>query len=285
MKAHFNSYQEALAWASSYLQTRGREELAARFFLQDISELNYTDLMMCLQDEMPEVIQTRFIEGIEAIGEGMPYQYIVGKAEFYGRHFFVTPATLIPRPETEELIEQVVARKKALFGQAPVNLADVGTGTGCIAVTLKLEMHEADVVAVDISGEALEVATKNAVNLGADVTFLQGDLTAPIEARSLDVFVSNPPYIAESEKVDMTDTVLAHEPHLALFAEDEGLYFYKRIIQRLPVVMKEKGLIAFEIGYLQGPAVARLLQDAFPEAVVDVVADLNGRDRMVFATL
>lgn len=285
MKAHFNSYQEALAWASSYLETRKREPLAARFFLQDILGWNYTELMMHLQDAVTDELHTRFIQGIEEIASGTPYQYVVGHAEFYGRHFYVTPATLIPRPETEELIEQVVARKKALFGEASVKLADVGTGTGCIGVTLKLEMPEADVVAVDISEEALDVATKNAANLKADVMFLQGDLTAPLEAHSVDVFVSNPPYIAESEKADMTDTVLAHEPHLALFAEEDGLYCYRRITQRLPVIMKDKGLVAFEIGHLQGPAVAKLLQDAFPEAVVDVVADLNGRDRMVFATL
>lgn len=285
MKAHFNSYQEALTWASSYLQTHGREELAARFFLQDLVSWNYTELMMRLQEDMPEEVRTRFTQGIEEIASGTPYQYVVGHAEFYGRRFDVTPATLIPRPETEELIEQVVARKKAMFGQTPIKLADVGTGTGCIGVTLKLEMPEADVVAVDISGEALEEATKNAANLEAEVTFMQGDLTAPLEACSLDVFVSNPPYIAESEKVDMTDTVLAHEPHLALFAEEDGLYCYRRIIERLPVIMKDKGLVAFEIGYMQGSAVSTLLQNAFPEAVVEVVADLNGRDRMVFATL
>lgn len=285
MKAHFNSYQEALTWASSYLLTHGREELAARFYLQDLLGWNYTELMMRMQDDMPDVLRTCFVHGIEEIASGTPYQYVVGHAEFYGRPFFVSSATLIPRPETEELIEQVVARKKALFGEAPVKLADVGTGTGCIGITLKLEMPEADVVAVDISEEALEVATKNATNLKADMTFMQGDLTSPLEAHSVDVFVSNPPYIAESEKVDMTDTVLAHEPHLALFAEEDGLYCYRRITERLPVIMKTRGLVAFEIGYLQSPAVAKLLQDAFPEAVVEVVADLNRRDRMVFATL
>lgn len=285
MKAHFNSYQEALTWASSYLQTHGREELAARFYLQDLLGWNYTELMIRMQDNMPDELRTRFVQGIGEIASGTPYQYVVGHAEFYGRPFFVSSATLIPRPETEELIEQVVARKKALFGEASVKLADVGTGTGCIGITLKLEMPEAEVVAVDISVEALEIATKNATNLKADVTFMLGDLTTPLEAHSVDVFVSNPPYIAETEKVDMTDTVLAHEPHLALFAEEDGLYCYRRITEHLPVIMKTRGLVAFEIGYLQGPAVAKLLQDAFPEAVVDVVADLNGRNRMVFATL
>ncbi|WP_392454697.1 peptide chain release factor N(5)-glutamine methyltransferase [Chryseomicrobium aureum] len=285
MKARFNTIQEALSWASSYLEANGQEGLAAKFFLQDVLQFTSSDVMMKQFDPFPEDKITKYEKGIEQIATGTPYQYVSGVAEFYGRHFKVTPDVLIPRPETEELIEQLIQRKKTLFGKRPVRIVDIGTGTGCIATTLKLEIPEAEVHAVDISSQALEVARHNAVFLQADVQFLQGDMTEPIEGEKWDIFVSNPPYIAEVEKQVMHGNVLDHEPHLALFAEDEGLYFYKKMCARLPELLSAQAIVGFEIGYLQGPAVKLLLEQALPTAKVEVVEDLNGRDRMVFATL
>lgn len=285
MKAHFNSYQEALAWASSYLEEHGRVPHAARFFLQDRMNWTYTELIMRMADTMSENERLTFIDAIKQIAKGTPYQYVVGHAEFYGREFSVTPAVLIPRPETEELIEQLIKRKQELFGGESVHLVDIGTGSGCIAITMKLELVELNVVTVDISKEAIAVAKHNAAKLGADVTFLEGDMTAPIEGQKWDIFVSNPPYIADVEKLEMDDVVLEHEPHLALFAEEEGLYFYRKMIERLSELLNEKALVAFEIGHLQGEAVRTLLEQALPSANVEVVKDLNGKDRMVFATL
>lgn len=285
MKAPFNSVQEALLWASSYLQENDREPRAARFYLQDLLHYTSTELMMRQTDQMTDELRERFSEGIYKIAKGTPYQYVSGRAEFYGRDFTVSPAVLIPRPETEELIEQLIRRKKEHFGDTAVRLVDIGTGTGCIATTLKLEMPEIVVTAVDISPQALAVATANASELDAEVRFLEGDMTAPIEQQTWDIFVSNPPYIAALEKREMNDVVLDHEPHLALFAEDDGLYFYKKMINKLPQLLAEKAIVAFEIGHLQGPAIQQLLSVALPQARVEVVKDLNGRDRMVFATL
>lgn len=285
MNPLFNTYQEALLWASSYLESQQREALAARFFLQDIVRVSYTQLVMKMHEPFPGELTQQFIKGIEQVATGTPYQYVVGHAEFYGRTFHVTPDVLIPRPETEELIQQVILRKRDLFGEEPIQVVDIGTGTGCIAITLKLELPESEVTTVDISREAIQVATKNAADLGADVTFLNGDMTEPIEHRKWDIFVSNPPYIAEVEKQEMNDNVLEHEPHLALFAQDEGLYFYKKMIDELSSILNDRALVAFEIGHLQGQAVSKLLIQALPGAKVEVVKDLNGKDRMIFATL
>lgn len=285
MKAQFKHVQEALSWASSYLQENAREPMAAKFYLQDLLGWSSSEFMMKQFDPLDDEIVERFKDGIHKIAMGTPYQYVSGFAEFYGRTFQVTPDVLIPRPETEELIEQIVRRKEQLFQDKPVRIVDIGTGSGCIAITLKCELPEADVTTVDISPRAIQVAKQNATNLQADVRFLEGDMTAPIEGETWDIFVSNPPYIADVEKQQMNDVVLDHEPHLALFAEEDGLYFYKKMIEKLPELLAERALVAFEIGYLQGPAVKSLLETALPKATVEVVQDLNGRDRMVFATL
>lgn len=285
MKAQFKHVQEALSWASSYLQDHAREPMAAKFYLQDLLGWSSSDLMMKQFDPLDEEVMDRFFTGVEKIAQGTPYQYVSGFAEFYGRTFQVTPDVLIPRPETEELIEQIVRRKGQLFQDKSIRIVDIGTGSGCIAITLKCELPEAQVTTVDISSAAIQIAKQNAANLNADVTFLEGDMTAPIEGETWDIFVSNPPYIADVEKQQMNDVVLDHEPHLALFAEEDGLYFYKKMIEKLPELLAERALVAFEIGYLQGPAVKGLLETALPKAKVEVVQDLNGRDRMVFATL
>lgn len=285
MKAQFKHVQEALSWASSYLQENALESMAAKFYLQDLLGWSSSEFMMKQFDALDEEIMERFVVGVHKIANGTPYQYVSGFAEFYGRTFQVTPDVLIPRPETEELIEQILRRKQELFGAEPVRIVDIGTGSGCIAITLKCELPEADVTTVDISQDAIQVAEQNALNLEVAVTFLEGDMTAPIQGERWDIFVSNPPYIADVEKQEMNDVVLDHEPHLALFAEEDGLYFYKKMIEKLPELLSERALVAFEIGYLQGPAVQGLLEAALPNATVEVVQDLNGRDRMVFATL
>ena len=280
------TYLEALNWASSFLAEHGREENAARLLLQHVANTNYSGLMMSMHNEIPQAQYELFKQWIFAHKEGKPVQYITGVEEFYGRSFQVDESVLIPRPETEELIVGTIERMTSLFGRSQnVMLADIGTGSGAIAITMKLEWPESSVTATDISEAALMTAQKNAVTLEADITFKQGDLTNPIAHDKWDVILSNPPYIALEEQDEMSDVVLAYEPHSALFAEEDGLILYRKLAEQLPSCMNCPGLIGLEIGYKQGEAVAKLFRKAFPQAEVEVVKDINGKDRMVFCTI
>lgn len=277
-----NTVYEALNGASSFLIEKGRDENAARLLLQHILQTNYSGLMMRMQDEVTPEQQQQLNEFVAAHAAGRPVQYIIGQEEFYGRVFQVDESVLIPRPETEELIVSAVQHMTNLFGTgAQLDLADIGTGSGAIAVTMKKEWPQANVTATDISEVALETAKRNAAANDADIQFLLGDLTTPIANKKWDVVLSNPPYIAFDEKKDMSDVVLEHEPHSALFAEEDGLILYRKLAENLPALMKTPGFIGLEIGYLQGLAVQNMFKKAFPTAIVEVVKDINGKDRIV----
>lgn len=278
-----NTVNEALEWASSILVQHGREETAARILMQHILGCSYAQVTMRTFDELSTEQSDLFEKWVYAHIDGRPVQYIVGSEEFYGRSFFVDESVLIPRPETEELVLRAIERIDKLYGQnASKRVVDIGTGSGAIALTMKLERPTLQVVATDISKDALVTAEKNAVQLGADVTFRQGDLEQPIEGEKWDVILSNPPYIALNEAVDMSMVVLEHEPHLALFAEDNGLILYKRLAKAAPRLLNVPGFIGVEIGYTQGEAVADYFQKSFPQGHVTVEKDINGKPRMVF---
>ena len=239
---------------------------------------------MILSDE----IFAAFEQSVKQHGAGMPVQYIIGSEEFYGRTFFVNEEVLIPRPETEELIYHTLRQIKTIFpAEKQLDLVDVGTGSGAIAITMKCEEPRLQVTATDIASESLEVARRNAKALGADVTFVQGDLLQPFIAANqrFDVLLSNPPYIPDEDIVEMSNVVTEHEPHRALFAGVDGLDFYRRFMEELPQVMRTPGLIGFEVGAGQGESVAELLRSTFANAEVHVENDINGKDRMVFAVL
>lgn len=277
---------EALQWASSFLMEHGRDENAARLLLQHLLKTDYTGIMMRMHDEIPKEKQPQFQQMIKMHAEGKPVQYITGVEEFYGRTFQVNESVLIPRPETEELIEGAITRMKALFGEERnIKLVDIGTGSGIIAITMKLEWPDAEVAATDISSDALQTAKQNADRLNANIDFRQGDLTEPIANEKWDVILSNPPYIAYEEAEEMSDVVLQHEPHLALFAEDRGLKLYKQMVKALPNLVNTPALIGFEIGYSQGEAVAELLKTSFPQAEIEIVKDINKKDRIIFCKI
>lgn len=277
---------EALNWASSYLKEDGRDDNAARLLMQYLYETNYTGIMMRIHEVIPENKLIQFENMVEEHAKGKPIQYITGTEEFYGRTFYVNESVLIPRPETEELIVGAIQRMQQLFGEnKELKLADIGTGSGVIAITMKLEWPMAKVTATDISEAALQMAKKNAQQLNANIDFRLGNLTEPIAGEKWDVILSNPPYIAYHEAEEMSDVVLEHEPHLALFAEDEGLRCYKELAQKLPNLINKRGLIGVEIGYKQGEAVANLFQQSFPQAEIEIVKDINEKNRFVFCKI
>ncbi|MFC7786675.1 peptide chain release factor N(5)-glutamine methyltransferase [Rossellomorea sp. GCM10028870] len=279
---------EALKWASSFLVENGRDENVGEIYLRHLMGMSRSQLLAEQRRSVPQESWEEFQNGIREHVGGVPIQHIIGVEEFYGREFVVNEHVLIPRPETEELIYYGLEKMKDLFGETvpPLKAADVGTGSGAIAVTLKLESKRLplEMMAVDISNEALAVAGENSSKLGADVRFFAGDLLQPLIADGvkLDILLSNPPYIPLTDRETLSDIVIDHEPELALFGGEDGYDLYKRFMDELPRVMKEKCLIGFEVGVGQGETVADLLRKTFPDAETEVVHDINGKDRMVF---
>lgn len=243
---------------------------------EDLTGEAYYQLLLKKEEPVEEALLQQYKDYLNRYLKGEPYQYIIGKEYFYGREFEVNSNVLIPRYETEELVEKVLQ-----LIQPHSVIADIGTGSGAIAVTIACE-SEAEVYAVDISKEALKVASKNALKHQAKVTFMQGDLLKPlIDAHiKVDILVSNPPYIDPEEKLD--SRVVEYEPHLALFADDHGYACYERIFQEAPAILKKQALLAFEIGYNQGERMKQLVSHYFPKDRFEIVKDMNGKDRMLF---
>jgi len=198
-------------------------------------------------------------------------------APFYGREFRVTPATLIPRQETEELVEWILETTT----DTAIRVLDVGTGSGAIALSLAAERPNWQLTATDISAAAVQVAQTNAQRLNVDVTFKVGDLLAPVMGQRFDIIVSNPPYIDRTELPEMDESVKRYEPQGALFAANHGLAFYQRFAAELRDYLVPDGQFFAEIGYRQGPAVREIFQTALPTATVTIKADIDGHDRMV----
>ena len=284
---------EALNWASSFLKKNDRDENAGELLLRHHMKLDRAQLFSRMQEMMPMEMQSSFIFNVHKHVAGIPVQYLMGKEEFYGRSFFVSEEVLIPRPETEELVVGVLDRVNKHFGNGngsadeKLSVVDVGTGSGAIAITLALENSGLNVHATDIAGESLEVAMDNAEALSAEVAFLQGDLLLPFIEQDIkvDVVVSNPPYIPQKEYEGLSTVVKDFEPYRALVGGVSGLEFYERFMDELPKVLKERAIVAFEVGMGQGEEVKALLEKTFPQAEVEVVLDINGKDRMVFARI
>lgn len=223
-----------------------------------------------------EMQAQKVLENAKKRADGVPLAYIIGNSEFFGRTFDVSPQTLVPRPETELLVEEVV---KIAREENVGDILDIGTGSGAIAVTLALETT-ANVTAVDISEGALGVAKKNAEKLGASVKFVHSNLFENVEG-VFDIIVSNPPYIKSSVIPTLDIEVKNHEPILALDGGEDGLDFYRKIIAEAPKFLKVNGVLAFEIGYDQGAELGALLQKDFEN--IRVIKDYNKLDRIVIA--
>ncbi len=218
-------------------------------------------------------------EGIEKLKRGEPVQYIVGNTDFYGNIIKVNKSVLIPRFETEELVEKTISYIKQMF-KGKVKIADLGTGSGCIAITLKKEI-DCDVDAVDISSDALKVAKENALNNNVKINFYVGDMLNPLSDK-YDVIISNPPYI--SYDMEIMDNVKKNEPHIALYANNNGLYYYEEILKNINRYLKSPFLVAFEIGYEQGNDIILLVNKYLPKSKVVIEKDMQGKDRFAFIT-
>jgi release factor glutamine methyltransferase len=279
---------EALKWASSFLAEAERDHNAGELLLRHHLNMSRAEMLANLRTDLPDGVWESFKTDVNRHAEGIPVQHMIGSEEFYGRSFMVNKEVLIPRPETEELVEGILLKVKYLFnGYSSVEAADIGTGSGAIAISLALENPMFKLCAVDIAPESLEVAQLNAKNLGAEVQFLHGDLLSPIlnSGKKLDVVVSNPPYIPDADILELSPVVKDHEPLRALAGGVDGLDFYRRLAAEIPLVISERALIAFEVGAGQGEDVKALLLDKLPHADAEVKYDINGKDRMVFAVV
>ncbi|NBJ69687.1 MULTISPECIES: peptide chain release factor N(5)-glutamine methyltransferase [Clostridia] len=277
-----NKQHEVLKWASLFLEENGREQHVAVILLKHYLQVSTAKFYMNMQEPVPEKVLSKYVAAIkEHATTGMPAQHLMGYAPFYGREYKVNEHVLIPRPETEELVQQVITAVNDV-DKSPT-IVDIGTGSGIIAITLALELPNAIVYATDISEEALTVAKENAVYHQAAVKFATGDFLEPILQRNVqaDVIVSNPPYIAISEAPFMADTVKHFDPKLALFADRNGLAAYEKIISQMAQLPKMPRLTVFEIGYQQGKSVSDLIKAVYPDSHPQVLQDMNGKDRMV----
>jgi len=231
-----------------------------------------------MRKEWPE---KRFLEALDQLQEERPIQYVLGQAEFAGLKFKVNENVLIPRPETEELVEWIL---ETIDRSEPVRILDIGTGSGCIPITLSLQIPSAQIHAVDISGEALEIAGENAQRLGAKVRFFKLDiLTVESLAENYDVIVSNPPYVRLSERSEMRGNVLKHEPDLALYVHDEDpLLFYRKIAALSKGALSESGMLFFEINENLAEPAREALSDLSYQNI-EVRKDIYGKNRMIRA--
>lgn len=263
------------------------QSIKSRLTLQDSDEVQAIALAIMeknFQVTLTEIISQKEIYDtdvsniIQRVNNHEPLQYIFGEADFYGRKFEVDPSVLIPRPETELLIQEVLKHKF----EAP-RILDVGTGSGCIAITLQLEIPNSKVTALDVSERALAMGKKNSQKLKADVEFIQGNFLYDLSLPEFDVIVSNPPYVCESERESMNQNVVDFEPHQALFVPDnDALIFYKAIAAKGKTFLKSKGKIFVEINERFGKEIKELFEVSGFNSV-QIIKDLDGKDRIVSA--
>ena len=218
-------------------------------------------------------------EQVQEVLRGVPIQYVIGNVDFYHANLEVNPSVLIPRFETEELCDKVIHILKS-WKQEELSIADIGTGSGCIAITMKQVFPKAKVIGVDLSLDALEVAKRNGIRNHVDILWQCGDLLQPLTGK-FDCIISNPPYIDE-EDPEVMNQVRTYEPHMALFAKEKGYANYHKILTGVKPYLKEQYLLAFEIGYQQKEHLETYAKKIFPEAMVSVEKDLSGKDRFLF---
>jgi len=218
-------------------------------------------------------------KALERLKNGEPPQYIVGDVNFYGNIIKVNKNVLIPRRETEELVEKTSELINKYFINENINILDIGTGSGCIPITLKKLFPNTNIDAIDISDKALEVAVGNAKVNNTKINFFQSDIFSNVKDK-YNIIISNPPYIREDEPI--MDIVKNNEPHLALYAKDKGLYFYKEILKDATKYLKDKFIIAFEIGEEQAEDVINIASTYFPNSKIYKEQDLQHLDRFIF---
>jgi len=258
------------------LIAQGEEAESLSFVYRSLKNLSFTDFVFALQQEVTEE-EKQFVEEIyKKLAAHIPAQYIIGHAEFFGMQLKVDERVLIPRPETEELVDLILTENP----EKNLKVLDIGTGSGAIALALAKNRPDWSVTATDISQDALDLATENAKRQDLNLSFIKSDCFSEISSK-YDIIVSNPPYISRADEVEVGLNVLHSEPHLALFADEDGLAIYRRITEDSKDYLNDGGKIYLEIGYKQGQSVPDLFRKNFPEKQVRTLKDQFSQDRMV----
>lgn len=254
-----------------------------KLFLFELCNERDINLYLHLDEEADAEFVEVFESGVERLLNNEPLNYVLGYCWFFGYKLKTNEHVLIPRYETEELIGNILARTDEFFASyEKINIADIGTGSGAIAISLVKEEPRFKMYASDISEGAVSVAEENAELNEAKIEFMVGDMLQPLIDREikLDVLISNPPYIPQDEELE--NSVKDYEPHVALFGGSDGLYYYKQIFKNANKVLNEHAMLGFEIGYNQKEALTTVAKEYFPEAQVEVIKDINGKNRMMF---
>ena len=258
------------------LIAQGEEAESLSFVYRSLKNLSFTDFVFVLQHEASEE-ESKFVEEIyKNLADHIPTQYIIGHAEFFGMQLKVDERVLIPRPETEELVELILAENP----KENLKVLDIGTGSGAIALALAKSRPDWTITASDISQDALDLASKNSEIQNLNIFLKKSDCFSEISSK-YDIIISNPPYISRADEVEVGLNVLHSEPHLALFADEDGLAIYRRIAEDSKDYLNDGGKIYLEIGYKQGQSVPALFKENFPEKQVRTLKDQFGQDRMV----
>lgn len=251
----------------------------AKMLLSSYLDVNPLELLTILDKEVDSDIEKLYKSSLEALKENKPIQYVIGNVNFYGLKFIVNKNVLIPRFETEELVEQVVEYTKDL-NKDKIKILDLGCGSGAIGLTLKSILKDSEVTLTDISKDALEVAKLNANNLNLDVTFIESDWLSNVKLEKYDIIVSNPPYIRTDEEIE--EIVKNNEPSLALYGGVDGLDCYRKILANIKPYLNNKFLIAFEIGESQKEEIYDIVNKYLKDIEITCKKDLYGRNRMIF---
>lgn len=278
-----SSYRVVLKDAQRRMENAGYGEQSALLYMLELTNKEAHNLYMEFEKEMDGELEVAYEAGIQRLLQGEPLGHVLGFEWFYGYRFMVNGDVLIPRPETEELVANILAAYDEYFStQENVIAVDIGTGSGAIAVSLKKEEANLHMMATDISEKAVMVAKKNADDNEAVVNFMVGDMLQPLIERNLkvDILISNPPYIPQEET--MEHSVVDYEPHVALFGGEDGLKFYRIIFENAAKVLKDRAMMAFEMGYNQKDALCAEVKKYFPDARVEVLKDMSGKNRMLF---
>ncbi len=266
--------EELIVYGKKYLNST-----AAKMLLSNILGYDSLDLLNHLDEIIGEENIIKYKKCIDAVLNNKPLQYIIGRVNFYGNEFIVNENVLIPRFETEELVEHTIRFVEEHFLNKNLSVIDLGCGSGVIGITLKKKLPTLSVTCLDISEKALEVTRENAKSLGADINIVLGDMLNNINDK-FDIIISNPPYIKLDEEVEAI--VKDNEPYLALFADQDGLKYYRQILEKVKDNLKEKFLIAFEIGMTQKDDITNIANEYLENIEIKCLKDLSNKDRMLF---
>ena len=276
-----STYNQLIHFYRKKFSEEGLPPEMVKAFLFELCSDYEVDLYMDIDKEVDQRVCDAFMKGIDRLLNNEPMNYVLGYSYFYGYRFIVNEDVLIPRPETEELVGLILSKYDEYFGGKKISVCDVGTGSGAIAIVLAKEENNLEIYASDISEKALKVAEQNRENNDCKVTFFAGSMLEPYIERKIkvDILVSNPPYIKTVETIE--SSVYDFEPHVALFGGEDGLKFYREILKNASLILNEKGLIFFEMGYDLKEELIALTRKYYADADIEVYKDINGKDRMM----